>query len=257
MQKIMNAINTVPFTVAGATRFFESYFDTDAWVAATALDAVIGSTDDWRQRHNFLWYVREGSTGEKLVYIPWDFDRLDDPQALTRGVMKGNPFWDVAGTATATACNTPIQTPLQMAAQVSSDPAQIARWEAIYAFLPPDTQIPVTCDRITQLFALGYASAVQEKIRYYLELISVDQIRKWFSTWSAQIAPALAYDPDGPDDAKMISAQNDLISFLESARAMASSQANAPLPTPLNAPFPMAISSGPFGPLSSAQFRSG
>jgi len=251
MQQIMNTINTIPLTTQAAQQFFQTYFDVNSWIDSTAVNAVIGSTDDWRQRHNLLWYIREGSTGNKLVFIPWDYDRLNDAaNALTRGVLKGNAWWDVRDTATQAACSAPIQTPAQLAA--ATDPTQMAKWEGIYKFLPPDTQIPVTCDRITQLFALGYAPAVQQQIRHYNNLISLDQIRQWFSTWSAQIAPALVYDPDGPSDAKMVQAQGDLISFIQDARNMVIGQINSATPSEYLPPMGF-----PFGASSPAQFRSG
>lgn len=61
----------------------DRYFDTESIVDVTAINSVMGVTDDWRQRHNFYWYVRKwcGSDGKKrkkLVMIPWDYDRIND-----------------------------------------------------------------------------------------------------------------------------------------------------------------------------------
>ena len=46
----------------------EKYFDTESVVKVSAMNAILGMTDDWRVRHNFYWYVRETvdqSTGFK------------------------------------------------------------------------------------------------------------------------------------------------------------------------------------------------
>lgn len=162
---------------------------------------------------------------KKVVLLPWDYDRLYDEQALTRGALGGKPWWDQS-TATPDRCNQPLQTPEALAAAVADSPTDRAHWVEIFKDLPADNQIPVTCDKITQLLALAFAGQVRARTKEFLNLITLDQIRSWFSTWNAQISPALAYDPDGPDASTMLAEQSKLLSHLTAARALALSQAN-------------------------------
>lgn len=226
MRTILATIDATPLTTDAATQFFDKYFDTKAFIDVTALNAVIGATDDWRQRHNFLWYVRDGSTGKKVVLLPWDYDRLYDAQALTRGALAGNPWWDIQATATPARCNAPLQSPQQLAAEAADSPAEIARWTSIFQTLPPDSQIPVTCDKITKLASLAFGAKVRARTKEFLNFITVEQIRGWFATWNSQIEGALGYDPDGPDALRMRSEQNKLMSHLYDSRTLALQQIN-------------------------------
>lgn len=226
MRFVMGLIDSCPLTKEAALNLFTTHFDIDSLIDITALNSVIGSTDDWRQRHNFLWYIRDGSTGKKVVLLPWDYDRLYDATALTRGVLAGNPWWDIQATALPARCNAPLQTADQLARATANTPAKIAQWTEIFSTLPADNQVPVTCDKITKLLALGIGPQVRERTRQFLKLISLDQIRSWFTTWNAQIEGALAYDPDGPNAVKMREEQSKLLYHLTQARSLALSQAN-------------------------------
>jgi hypothetical protein len=224
MRTIMATIDITPLTQDAAARMFSQYFDTKSFIDVTALDAIIGATDDWRQRHNFLWYVRSGSTGKKLVLIPWDYDRLYDKMALTRGALAGIPWWDFQSSAK---CNAPLQTPEQMAAGAATSQSDIPRWTAIFNSLPTDSQVPVSCDKITKLLSLAFGAQVRARTKEFLNFITLEQMRSWFATWNAQIELALAYDPDGPNTFKLHDEQNKLLSHLSQARDLALNQANA------------------------------
>jgi hypothetical protein len=238
MRTIMAAIDAAPLTQDAAVKLFTKYFDTKAFIDVTALNSVIGATDDWRQRHNFLWYVRDGSTGKKVVLLPWDYDRLYDEQALSRGALGGQPWWDIQ--ATASRCNAPIQTPEQLGAETASSRSEIARWTAIFKTLPPDNQIPVTCDKITKLLSLAFGAQVRARTKEFLKIVTLDQIRSWFATWNAQINLALTYDPDGPNAFKIREEQNKLMTHLSAARTLALNQANLGDKSTFSAPsFPM------------------
>jgi hypothetical protein len=226
MRTILATIDATPLTTEAATKFLEKYFDTKAFIDVTAVNAVIGATDDWRQRHNFLWYVRDGSSGKKVVLLPWDYDRLYDERALTRGALAGNPWWDIQATATPARCNAAIESPEQLAAEAAESRSEIARWTSIFKTLPPDGQIPVTCDKFTKLLSLAFGAKVRARTKEFLNLITVEQIRAWFATWNAQIEGALAYDMDGPASLKMRAEQNRLMSHLYEARAVALQQIN-------------------------------
>jgi len=238
MRTIMATIDATPLTQDAALKMFTKYFDTKSFIDVTALNSVIGATDDWRQRHNFLWYVRDGSTGKKVVLLPWDYDRLYDEQALRRGALGSNPWWDIQLSATTYACSPArMQSPEQLGAQAASSPSEISRWIEIFKTLPPDNQVPVTCDKVTKLLSLAFGAKVRARTKEFLNLITLDQIRNWFKTWNAQIEPALTYDPDGPTAFKLRDEQNKLLNHLTAARNLALSQANmadrAPAPPPL------------------------
>jgi len=41
-----------------AQQFLDKYFDAESIVNVSAINSLVGATDDWRVRHNFMWYVR-------------------------------------------------------------------------------------------------------------------------------------------------------------------------------------------------------
>jgi len=174
----------------------------------------------------FLWYVRSGTSGKKVVLLPWDYDRLYDEAALSRGALAGNPWWDIQATALPARCNAPVETPQQLAAEAASSRSELARWTAIFEGLPLDNQVPVTCDKITKLLSLALGAKVRARTKELLNLVTLDQIRNWFATWNRQIESALVYDPDGPNALKLREEQNKLLSHLTAARALALNQAN-------------------------------
>jgi len=228
MRNIMSEITRTPLTAQAATSLFTKYFDMESFVDVIALDTAIADSDDWRQRHNFFWYVRDdGLTGKKLVFLPWDYDRLYDEAALTKGPLKGHPWWDIIDTASISICNKPPVPPAVLAQQTAKTPADVARWTDIYGSLAPDFQTPITCDKITQLLSLAYGAKVRSRTRDFLKLITVPKIRNWFAIWNAQIELALSYDPDGPNSSKLQSEQQQLLAHLDDARTIALTQAQS------------------------------
>jgi len=226
IRSIMAAVLSTPLTGPAAENFANTYFDTDAFVDITALDTIIGDSDDWRQRHNFYWYVKQNQDGSrKAVMIPWDYDRLYDPGALTRGSLAGRAWWDIQDVATDSACNTPISSPAELAAGLGS-PGVVAQWTDIYAHLPVDFQLPITCDKVTKLFALGLVQRVKARILQFMNTVTVPEIQSCFDVWSAQIEKAVNLDPAGPSYTQMRSEQQKLMSTLQQARNIAEEQVN-------------------------------
>jgi spore coat protein CotH len=50
------AVESARTSESGAVEFLEKYFDTESIVTITAVNTILGQTDDWRRRHNFFWY---------------------------------------------------------------------------------------------------------------------------------------------------------------------------------------------------------
>jgi spore coat protein CotH len=210
MKEVMAAIEATPVYGSAAQALFDRYFDTESLIDSTAFNTIIGNTDDWRQRHNFYWYVRDDIFGKKLVFIPWDYDRLYDEMASTRGALRGNLWWNIAGTTGGGACTQPTLTPSQQAASIGGSPAMIAYNTDIFNQYPPDLTIPVTCDKITQLMAQALGPRIRAKTLDFSRRISMTRVRANWATWSNQISTAVANDPDGPTIAKMQDEQRKL-----------------------------------------------
>lgn len=225
MQQIMKAVDSCPLTQEAASELLQRHFDTKSFVDVASFNAIVGNTDDWRQRHNFFWYAREDKLGKKLVFIPWDYDRLYDTGSLTRGALGGSPWWDIRKTATAATCNTPIQSPEELADQTASSAGERALWVEVFRRLSPDLGIPVTCDKFTKLLALALGPRVRARTREFLSLVPLDYIRSLFEVWNQQIGGALKLDPAGPSEQGMRAEQEKLIAYLQQARSLALNQA--------------------------------
>lgn len=226
VRQVQAAVLATPNSGDAPRQFFEQYFDVQSLVDVTAFNTAIGATDDWRQRHNYYLYVRDDAFGKKLVWIPWDYDRLYDEGADTRGALKGRPWWDVAATGTSFACNQPAKSSQQQANELGGTPARIAWNKDIFDQFPLDINVPVTCDKFTQLMATALASRIRQRTREIAGQISVPQIRSQWSVWSAQIRTALERDPSGPAVPIMLANQQQLEAHLTRSLQKAVSEAN-------------------------------
>jgi hypothetical protein len=227
MRDIMAAVERTPLTGDAPKQFFDQYFDVQSFIDLTAFNTVIGATDDWRQRHNFYLYVREDNFGKKLVWIPWDYDRLYDEGSDTRGALKGKPWWDISATATPAACNQLSKSSQEQAVALGGTPARIAWNKDIFDQFPPDINVPVTCDKLTKLMAAALAPRIRQRTREIAGQINMNQIRSLWSTWNAQIQTALERDPSGPPIAIMTAQQRQLEQHLTRSLQKAVSEANA------------------------------
>lgn len=314
IKEVKQAIDSTPLNSAAALAFFNKYIDIDSISTLIAFNAILGQTDDWRERHNFFLYVHQfradGKTAadlnldkdksdkkksgdskkkgknknkkdskdtgmdigkgpqspilksggrrlldvalstpkasnstpgnstfskasnitasplsSKLVFIGWDYDRIYDENAATRGSLKGNPWWDYKRSSAL--CNTPRQTAAEMAKATSNgSPKDTYKWTLIFQQLAPDMAIPVSCDKFTRLMALGIGRRINAKTRALAAVINVTQMQLKWKTWGNQISSALTKDPDGPSPSKMWANQKLLEARLLSARDIALSQAN-------------------------------
>jgi hypothetical protein len=206
--------------------FFDQYFDVQSFIDLTAFNTAIGATDDWRQRHNFYLYVREDTFGKKLVWIPWDYDRLYDEGSDTRGALKGKPWWDISGTANSFVCNQPTKTAQEQANAMGGTAARMAWNKDIFDQFPLDINVPVTCDKLTQLMVNALAPRVRQRTREIAGQISLTRVRALWGAWNAQIQTALSRDPSGPAYAIMLAQQTLLEQHLTKSLARAVSEAN-------------------------------
>jgi len=224
LNQIEGAVMSTPLTKDAATQFFNTYFDVDALVNVTAADTVLGNTDDWRQRHNMWWYIRDDARGKKAVIIPWDYDRLNDPGADTRGALKGQPWWDPS---TATGCNSPLRSAAERGAlKGGSDPMQVQWWTDIFANTPADVEVPVSCDKITQLMALALGPQIRQRTREFAASLNRATLQGLVQTWTNQIASALAQDPDANGLADVQNEQRSLLDFIFNSAQKAVTTAN-------------------------------
>lgn len=208
MVEVMNAIRNASLTSQAAISLVDKYFDVDSFVNMTALNSVINSWDDWKIRHNFYLYVRKDKTGKKIVFIPWDFDRLYD-QGVSKNLVQGKVWWDL-DTGTPSLCNIPVLTPHEQAEAICQDDfdccstAMVEYNTDLYANLPPDISIPVTCDKFTKLLSLALTPQVKARIRYFASHINMSDVQHQWQTWSNQIQLAVSYDTQGPTVANML-----------------------------------------------------
>lgn len=224
IREVMSAINSTSLIGDAPLRFFDRYFDVASFVNLTAFNMVVGNTDGWQQRHNFFLYVRTNSLGQKkLVFIPWDYDRLYDANSENRGAMSGRPFWDIAGTANTQSCNRPLLTPQQRAQSIGGSSTLMEWYRVMYAALPLDIDRPVTCDKFTRLAAFALKKRVQERVKYFIRSISMSALQTRWITWNDQIVGALQYDTAGPNIQTLFQGQNILYQYISrsSQRALA------------------------------------
>lgn len=227
LENVRTAIEQTPLTESAATQFFDTYFDVDSLVNLTAFNTVIGATDDWRQRHNFYIYFRKVKKHTKIFFLPWDYDRLYDAGSETRGALKGKPWWD-SSTATSLSCNQLVRSSQEQAESMGGSPAKIAWNKDILDQFPPDINVPVTCDKFTQLMALALAKPIRQKTREMASQISMPQLRAKWAVWNSQIATALSNDPAGPTYEILMQHQQLLEQHLTRSMEKAVREANMP-----------------------------
>jgi len=217
IQKVMTDIVKTPFEGNKPLLLFEKYFDIASLINMTAFNTIIGNTDDWRQRHNFFLYVKTDSKKQKkIVFIPWDYDRLYDKGNANRGALQGRPWWDIGATANFFACNQTISSSEQKARSIvgGNDIAKINWYKNMFDQLPPDIDIPVTCDKFTQLMAFALKKRILSRARYFANHVNLTSLQKQWTTWNNQIMTALVYDKDGPPVSTVLSEQKLLYQHL-------------------------------------------
>lgn len=182
-------------TTTESKKYLMRYFDMASFINMTAFNTAIGNTDDWRQRHNFYVYVRLGRLNQKkIVFLPWDYDRLYDQNSANRGALKGSPWWDYSRIP----CNIMIISSQEKAQRTAQNLAQITWYKDIYDQLPPDVDVPITCDKFTRMIADAYGNEIRQRTKYFINRINLLELRNKWNTWTNQIRTALQYDIKGP-----------------------------------------------------------
>lgn len=220
MAEVINAIHTVSEPYAAAV--LEKYFDTQSIVDVTALNTLLGQTDDWRLRHNFFWYVREGLDGtKKLVLIPWDFDRLNDGDSRDVRAALGNWYASAADQE----CTFLEQTPAQKAA--THQPASQRQFQTeVFEQYPPRYGVPIQCDKAAQVFAVVLRDRVKQRIKEFNQEMPAAVLENKINFIARQIKDVVARDTDWPEIPQWQKAYQEFKTFLKTSRQQALEQAN-------------------------------
>lgn len=195
MMEVVRAVMNTPDSQAAAT--MEKYFDTQSIVDVTAINTLVGATDDWRIRHNFFWYVREDENGKKLVMLPWDYDRINDERADSRGPAPGRA-WHAIMQPSESQCRR-RETTAEEKVQAEGHPFnQRAFWLEVNKELPPNVDIPVQCDKITRLMSIALKDRVDRRVLELADVVgSYDNVDRNLDAWYQQLLPAVRADRSG------------------------------------------------------------
>lgn len=223
IKQVMTEMQTIPLVGDSPKEFVNKYFDVQSFINLTAFNTAIGNTDDWRQKHNFYLYIRLGKSNRKrITFIPWDYDRLYDENNNNRGALRGMPWWDISRTATPSACNQRIlssQEKAILAGGVFIE--EIAWYKGIFDNLPEDIDIPVTCDKFTQIMAYAFSASIRQQTKYFISKIDIGELSQKWNEWNNQIQIALQYDIAGPNMQTLIMEQSKLRNAITSAMTKA------------------------------------
>lgn len=222
MRSLVNLIETASDSQASA--IMSTYFDVDQLVSAIAFNTIIMMTDDWRQRHNFYWYLRQDDTGaKKLVYIPWDYDRINDEAAPRRGASGTAGPWYQTLRPTHFKCSQKPTTVWEKAqAQCAGmGEAFCAKMRTIYEQLPVDIDIPVQCDRITHMMSIALKDKVAARVLDMIRTFTPELVEAYVTGFSNQIEEALKRDPDGPVKSYWEPEKRELVNWVKKHRQQA------------------------------------
>lgn len=229
VKQVMNQINLVNLTYNqthdNMFNIMNRYFNIPSLVNLIAFNTVIGSKDDWRQRHNFNLYITKTKLNiRKIVFIPWDYDRLYG--GSVGGVLGNNYWWNISATANNLSCNRLIMTPKERSHKYGNTANEVVWWKNYYEQLPLDTDIPITCDKFTSIMSISLRKRIATKIKYFIASINLPELRREWSVWNSQIAQAVQEDNMGPGILEMYSNQNELYNYIQSSMQKALIEAN-------------------------------
>ena len=225
IRQVMNQINLVNLTRNATLDLMNKYFHIPSLVNLIAFNTVIGSKDDWRQRHNFNLYITKNKLNvRKIVFIPWDYDRLYG--GSVGGVLGSNYWWNISATANPLSCSRLIMTPRERSLRYGTTANEVAWWKNYYEQLPLDTDIPVTCDKFTSVMSLALRKRIASKIKYFISSINSINLRAKWSIWNAQISQAVQADNMGPGIVEMYSNQNELYNHIQQSMQKALIESN-------------------------------
>lgn len=226
MRSLVGLIEQAP--TSQAEMILSQYFDIDNFVNAIAFNEIVLMTDDWRMRHNFLWYVRDDDEGKKLVYIPWDYDRVNDAAAYSRGATGIQGPWYQVLPPHSFKCTKRIQSIQEKALAICMGDTQAycEKMEEIYSELPDDINIPVQCDQMTHLMAAALKERISQRVLEMTETFTVTRVQELIESFSNHIRYALKKDPDGPVESYWNKEKSELIDWFRQRRNEAIERAN-------------------------------
>jgi len=174
----------------------EKYFDTDSIAAITAINDLVGQTDDWRLRHNFFWYVREEWDGtKKMVMVPWDYDRLDDNGGgLDFRRKKQSTWWQSTNfNYNSQECLNPQEDGSVQGWQYATGNRGVILRRKRNA-LPPDAASPIQCDKITRMLANCVYDKVKQKYNMFRQQFTPARMDVKINAYRNQIKNIVAQD---------------------------------------------------------------
>jgi len=174
----------------------EKYFDTDSIAKVTAMNDLIGQTDDWRLRHNFFWYVREEYDGtKKLVMVPWDYDRLDDNGGgLEFRRNKQSTWWQSTSfNYNSQQCLNPQEDGSVQGWQYATGTRGVILRRK-RAALPPDAASPIQCDKLTRMLSNCVYDKVKVYYNQYKQQFTSTKMNQKIDAYKAQIQNSVAKD---------------------------------------------------------------
>lgn len=129
--------------------------------------------------------------------IPWDYDRINDERADSRGPAPGNA-WHETINQRDPRCTKRETSAAQKARSEGHPSNQLAFWTAVNAELPPNVDIPVQCDHIAHLMSLALKDRVDQRVLELAPVLSSREvINMYMDQWYNQLAPAVQKDRTG------------------------------------------------------------
>lgn len=251
MMEVVRAVEAAD--VNSADYVLEKYFDTESFVNVTAINTLVGATDDWRIRHNFWWYVREDENGKKLVMIPWDYDRINDERADSRGPAPGRAWHDTIPKYNSK-CTLREKSAMERARAEGHRGKQLQFWAEVNELLPPNVEIPVQCDQITHLLSAALKDDVDRRVLEFADVTSSSEmIDGNLNKWYQQLAPAIAQDRTGdpPTQWTFRNEVQTMRNWLNQRKAKAVREAQGGYGSYYNSPVASYFGGGGLGGLSS------
>jgi hypothetical protein len=243
MLEVNNAILNAN-TDAAKQLVLDTYFDTKSFIDVTAFNTVIGNTDDWRQRHNFLWYVlatyppevvrkqigdpnaKKPKKIKKLVLIPSDYDRINDGNTQRANLLgKGPKHWYEP--ITPDLCTQVDQTPEQRAARQPRE--EYEYWVSLFAENPPNVGKPINCDQFTKVFSILGKQVNQKIVDLATGPMSGPNVESMLAGFAAQIQHLPGLDPDPPNKPEWDDGKKSLRDHLTTSRETALADARSEL----------------------------
>jgi hypothetical protein len=162
-------------------------------------------SDDWRQRHNFLWYVRKEQAvnaytriKKKLVMIPWDYDRVNDDERNRQWPRTWDDVWESGDERCAAGHQSVQERALQDLRSNQRPISELWYFEAIHSEFPDDILLPIQCEQLTKVFSMALKDRVNRRVKELADTFDTAYFKKHAQLVGDQIRDAVARDMDPP-----------------------------------------------------------